>query len=78
VNPKTRSQLDVIQLTLGILVKAADPNVADALTDHGLPCGECQERVYDLDAKTSIKGETDPILTLFGAPAYIRIGYTLN
>jgi hypothetical protein len=60
------------------LVEAADPNVADPLTDHALPCGECQERVYDLDADVSIKPENDPILTLFRVAAYIRIGYTPN
>jgi hypothetical protein len=69
-------QIDVFQLPLGVLVKAANPNVADPLTDHALPCGECQERVYDLDAAVSIKPENDPILTLSGVTPYIRIGYT--
>ena len=41
-------ELDVFQLTLGILVETADPDVADALTDHALPCGDCQERVMTL------------------------------
>jgi hypothetical protein len=69
-------QIDVFQLPLGVLVEAADPNVADPLTDHALPCQECQERIYDLDADVSIKSENDPILTLSRVAPYIRIGYT--
>ena len=69
-------EFDVFQLTLGILVKTTEPDVADALTDHTLTCEERQGRVYDLDADMSIKPENDPILTLFRATPYIRIGYT--
>jgi hypothetical protein len=37
-----------------VLIKGANPIVVDPLTDHALPCGECQKRVYDLHAKVSL------------------------
>jgi hypothetical protein len=61
-------QIDVFQLPLGVLVVAANPNVADPLTDHALPCQECQERDYDLDADVSIKPESATLfLSFFGS-----------
>ena len=55
---------DLLELALGVLVEAADADVADALTVHGGIAGSiCQEGLYDPEARVSIIGEKGSILT---------------
>jgi hypothetical protein len=70
---------DLFQLPLGVLVEAAHPHVADALTLHRFLLGTtCQEEIYHPPCRLSRNTKYNSILTQFTRMPDVRLAYTLD